>query len=385
MYRVLFAIFSISVSLAITGCSKEAAPGLVAPIAVIPEIEVGETGEVGLEEPQNVVEAEGSVPAEETRKFLGFLRKKNSDPAFEMPTTTEDESHAEDVPPPADVHPQQLITFAMADEEIEAAAPPLADEIEEEPRRGLLGFLRKKKPESAPEDSGQETLSTTISAPNSDLNVLPNRNSDSEQDAALPEPEIEPITMPEPAPEKRLRGPRWLGGGRRNGAPVAPEQPSFDRPLGVIPFGQVVPNCEVKKRDLGKHIAKAQGTAKYRLYDTDPSSIIPRTHYISGFGDGCVRQLTASLVLFGSPVVHETKRYDANNTAPYSPLDLEYEKAKRKICGVRRGKPCPSSRIDRLGREIAFVSIYKEFGDSGGWIELLLLKGDIASMETRFP
>ena len=130
--------------------------------------------------------------------------------------------------------------------------------------------------------------------------------------------------------------------------------------------------CEVKKRDLGTQVALAGG---YKLYDTAPESITPRAQYLIGFKDGCPRRFSAALALFGSAQVHEAKRYAARNTSAYTATDNAYEVAKRRACGVGKGKPCPEGRYDRLIRDVGLLTVYPSFGTTRPWMEIIMTGG----------
>jgi len=169
---------------------------------------------------------------------------------------------------------------------------------------------------------------------------------------------------------------------------------SFSRRLPSVPtgsgetlnFGTISVACGVSKRDLGKQVDKfpRNGVTKWRIYDTDPGSMTLRTQYITGFLDGCARQFTAALALFGSPQLHEIHRYGAaQKNIPYSMADIAYERVKSGICGVGRGKACPPSRSRPLQRGTSFVSVYQRFGGSAPWLEILLHNGKLLASETR--
>jgi hypothetical protein len=200
-----------------------------------------------------------------------------------------------------------------------------------------------------------------------------------DSDAAPPDDQAE--TQIAAAPRKR----GGLFGGRRNAAGVdAPDTgPGVGTPGSPLAFGQIVQACGVNRRDLGREVAKSPGSGQYRLYDTNPTSVLPRTQYLTGFKDGCARRFTASLALFGAPDVHEAKRYDTRNSSAYSGVDTAYEKVKNRVCGVRRGQPCPASKASRLAREAAFLTVYRGFGDSGVWLEIFMHKGRLEAFETR--
>ena len=152
----------------------------------------------------------------------------------------------------------------------------------------------------------------------------------------------------------------------------------------TLPFGTLKVACETPKKDMGKRVDQfpRKGRAVWRLYDTDPTSTTQRTQYITGFEDGCARQVTASLVVFGAPSLHEVHRYSkARAKAPWTKADTKYEALKSKLCGVGRKKPCPPNKLRALERNMAFVSVYKQFGDTDDWMELLLHDGAVVTEE----
>ncbi|WOI55511.1 hypothetical protein [Palleronia sp. LCG004] len=120
------------------------------------------------------------------------------------------------------------------------------------------------------------------------------------------------------------------------------------------------------------------GRTRWRIIDTAPGSTAARPQYITGFDDGCARQVNAALVVFGTPAVHETVRYAAGNGAAYSEIDTAYERIKGRVCGVGARTPCPAGRMDRLTRRAAFVTIYPVFGGPAE-VELLLDQGDLVA------
>jgi hypothetical protein len=154
----------------------------------------------------------------------------------------------------------------------------------------------------------------------------------------------------------------------------------------TVGFGDVGITCETRKSDFGQQVDQfpRDGRATWRLYDTEPTSTARRTQYITGFKDGCARQITASLVIFGTPSLHEVHRYSgARSKASWSKADNVYEDIKAKACGVGRKKPCPESKIGSLEDKLAFVSVYPTFGATSGWMELLLHNGRLQSQEMR--
>lgn len=154
---------------------------------------------------------------------------------------------------------------------------------------------------------------------------------------------------------------------------------------GTLPFGTVTVVCGLNRKQLGKVVDKSPrtGLAKWKLHDTNPTSTGLRTQYITGFADGCARQFTASLALFGSAGLHEAHRYGpAQKNVPYSATDKAYERIKLSVCGVGKGKPCPVARSKTLEKSASFVSIYQQFGGTAPWTQVLLYNGRVQATDT---
>ena len=158
-----------------------------------------------------------------------------------------------------------------------------------------------------------------------------------------------------------------------------------DVPLGqALPYGKVGRVCEAKGKKLGAKIEKFPARGRgYTLYDTIPNSTAQRTFYVTGFADGCPRQFTASLAMFGAPSMHEQLRYGQPSDAfPYTATDSAYETIKRQVCGVAKRKPC-GSRIKRLEKDTVFISTYERFGGAARWSDILLHDGDVVASAVK--
>lgn len=157
------------------------------------------------------------------------------------------------------------------------------------------------------------------------------------------------------------------------------------KPGEVLPFGEVGINCEIRPRAMGEKVDQfpREGRPVWQLYDSDPSSTEPRSQYITGFADGCARQVTAALTMFGAAGLHEVLRYSDHSERDWSQADKTYERIKRQACGVGRGEYCPAGSLDTLERQVAFVSVYPYFGAEENWLELLLHDGQVMSEEMR--
>ncbi len=152
----------------------------------------------------------------------------------------------------------------------------------------------------------------------------------------------------------------------------------------VLPYGKIARVCDMPKRALGKKVAQhPEKRRRYVLHDSDPGNTAPHTFYLTGFDDGCARQFTASVAIFGSVGMHEQLRYGLPaDVQPYSDTDKAYEKLKSRVCGVRRKKPC-GSKIGRLENDTVFLSIYENFGGNQRWSNLLLHSGRVLAQDIK--
>lgn len=136
-----------------------------------------------------------------------------------------------------------------------------------------------------------------------------------------------------------------------------------------LPFGEVAKVCGLSKSALGTPVASQSG---FTLYDSAATSTAQRTQYVTGFEDGCARQFTAALALFGDVGTLEATAYGTGGS--HSPVGAAYEEVKRQICGVPTGQPCGAAS-DRLARNTVFLTAYPAFGGSGRHADLLLHDG----------
>ena len=148
----------------------------------------------------------------------------------------------------------------------------------------------------------------------------------------------------------------------------------------TVPPGEIALLCGVAEDSLGTAIATQSG---YVIRDSDPGSVAPRPHYITGFPDGCARQFTGALALFGDVGTHEVFRYQPSNAGlEWSETDLAYEQIKARICGAAQGQPCGAA-LERLGRRTTFVSIYESFGTNPTWSDVLIHDGEVVAVDRR--
>jgi hypothetical protein len=163
------------------------------------------------------------------------------------------------------------------------------------------------------------------------------------------------------------------------GAGIEQPAPTDGAPL---PYGEIALLCGVSDDSLGTAIATQSG---YVIRDTDPTSIAPRTQYVTGFPDNCARQFTGALALFGDVGTHELFRYEPSNAEiPWSETDLAYEQIKASVCGAAQGQPCGDA-LERLGRRATFVSIYEAFGTNPEWADILIFDGAVIAMDFKTP
>ncbi len=280
----------------------------------------------------------------------------------------------------------------------ESAPEPVTDPIaaSEPQRSGFLAFLRRPNGKDAEEETPEPAVLTLDPEAEDETDALAPPGDTSP--TAFPTAEIDqPARESSPDPSSRpqlfgflnrrvpgeVRAPASDGDADVIAAAAPPpDTRAAGGPAADLPFGEVVRVCGLKRRERGTEVDRTEGGSGFTLYDTDPTSTQPRTQFISGFKDGCARQFTASLALFGSAKVHEATRYNPLNTKPYSETDAAYERVKNRICRVRDGQPCPEARAGRLDSQTAFVSVYRGFGDTGLWLEMFLHKGELVAYQT---
>lgn len=170
--------------------------------------------------------------------------------------------------------------------------------------------------------------------------------------------------------------------GRGRGGPRPGEAAAVDAlvlaaaPQGaVLPFGTMATACGTPDAALGRAIEAA---GPYVIHDTAPGSTAPRTHYVTGFADGCPRQVTAALAMFGDPATHEMLRYGPS-PGPYGAVDRAYEAIKAQVCRVASGQPC-GARIEALAADTTFLTVYPVFGGEEH-VDLLFHGGEVVAVD----
>lgn len=191
---------------------------------------------------------------------------------------------------------------------------------------------------------------------------------------------------PEPQPRGGFLGGLFGGGRSQSGGAPEPGDADYAQvgPGVTLPFGELARLCGTPERALGQAVARYPENGRgYTLFDSDPGSNAQHSWFVTGFDDGCARQFTAALALFGGPEDYELIRYGpAGQTMPVSTTDAAYETLKSSVCGVRKGQPC-GRRLSRMTGDTVFVSIYPNFGGSGQWKNLLLHDGSVLAADIK--
>ena len=260
--------------------------------------------------------------------------------------------------------------FFGTDAAVAEALSPVPPDVPQTaaPRRGgLLGLFRR-----VPETARHSAETAVEAAPESSKDVVA---SETEATANAENIEIAALT------DGDVQEPRRRGLFGRLRQPTTSDAASSDLPEvtygTVLPYGVIARNCSAKRQPLGRKVEGASGG--YKLYDSNPRTTALRTFYITGFDDGCPRQLTAAHVLLGAPSFYELLHYGpASQHLKTGKTDAAYEKVKGQVCGVRKGRPC-GARMNRLERSTFFVNAYPRSDDNTAWSEMLIHDGAVVA------
>ncbi|WIV50155.1 hypothetical protein QQG91_10790 [Marivivens sp. LCG002] len=148
----------------------------------------------------------------------------------------------------------------------------------------------------------------------------------------------------------------------------------------LLPYGEIGTNCEIAPNELGARVTSASG---YGLYDAGGDTEAPRSFYLTGFPDGCVRQFTAAMVMFGDVGTYEMLRFQAGRKAT-SATDRAYDEIQSRFCSVTIGEPC-GGQLDELAKATTFLTAYEAFGTNAHWADILIHEGRVVSVELREP
>ncbi|MEP5730284.1 MAG: hypothetical protein ABJL67_13060 [Sulfitobacter sp.] len=273
-----------------------------------------------------------------------------------------------------------------------SAGGPVAQIAPVPRQRSLFGLLRSIVPTPQPEPAA--ITEQSISADTAAASVLPALDGGA-QDAQVSDitagPDVPVVnaaldgTNPSlPVLQQPKR--RGLFGGLsapKTAAASSAESPLREVEYGtIIPYGEVARSCAAKRKVLGRKIEKTTASG-HTIYDSNPNSTQQRTFYITGFDDGCPRQLTAAHVLSGAPSFYELLHYGPTGQHLTSgETDLAYEKVKGRVCGVAKGKPC-GANMKKLERSTLFVNSYPQADDNTNWSEMLLHEDKIVATASK--
>lgn len=253
---------------------------------------------------------------------------------------------------------------------IDTTAAPNSEAILQNPRRGLAALFGRRTKEKTTDVGGMGNADV---APNAQVIA-----SGVDGVSDIIETEGEDSAKPARTVRPARKGP--FGPRRAKTSRFAQVRPGV-----VLPFGQIGLACGLRANQLGKEVDRFPERGKgYRLFDTNPATTLPRTHFITGFKDGCPRQFTASLALLDSPVLHErllsVKSSQGQHTTE---ADMVFQDIRSQVCHVGRGKACPAKRVDKMEKTIAFVTTYDRFGGNATWTEILIHNGVIAASSSQ--
>jgi len=337
--------------------------------------------------------AELAAPEPKRKPLFGFLKPK--------PTSKPEKAPVTDV--------------ANAETSVEASTEDTAA-VEAEPRKPLFGFLKRKPAEqeavevaaletpavvtdltdpAAPvQTKAEETTDTETKGVLSwlrrqkdapledkpDLDTLPEAKDAKADEATEATVQTASLTPTGPATEKNAPGLFSLFRSKPKDAP-APKGIAFGTRVG---FGSAAPLCDYPKKKIGKLVAQyPEKKPVYWLYDSAPGSEEARAFYIKGFADGCLRQVRATVVVFGSVEMHEQIRYGLPaELHPYSDTDKAYEKVKRSVCKVGAKKPC-GDKLPLLTPNTVFLSLYSTEVSAQDWANLLLHDGQLMASDRK--
>ncbi|CUH62790.1 hypothetical protein TL5118_00181 [Thalassovita autumnalis] len=335
--------------------------------------------------------AEAAAP-EPKRKFLfGFLKPKSkpaeapvtdaADAESPVEASTEDTAAVETEPrkplfgflkrKPTEqetVEVAALETPAVVTDLADPATPVLAkaEETTDTETKGVLSWLRRQK--DAPLEDKP------------DLTTLPEVKDAKADEAAEATVQTASLTPTGPATEKNAPGLFSLFRSKPKDAP-APKGIAFGTRVG---FGSAAPLCDYPKKKIGKLVAQyPEKKPVYWLYDSAPGFEEARAFYIKGFADGCLRQVQATVVVFGSVEMHEQIRYGLPaDLHPYSDTDKAYERVKRSVCKVGAKKPC-GDKLPLLTPNTVFLSLYSTEVSAQDWANLLLHDGQLMASDRK--
>lgn len=333
--------------------------------------------------------AAADIPAAEPANGGGFFGALRRALPSNQTATAPDPERIAAIAPKAEVLPQLDVTIdtpastavlplstdvaegaipVTTQDDVEAQIVPVvtAAPVTQKPK-GLFGLLRRAPaPDQDPTEGLLDTDKAETVAPSE--GVVPRTTEEFDVAAIAPQ-----------TPQRR-----GLFTPRKPSLPTGPDAGQV--PLGAkMAYGTIARVCGASRGSLGREIGKFPDRGRgYKLYDSDPSSTSVRPHYITGFDDGCARQFSAALAMFGGTEFHEQVRYQkTTGDFPYTQTDLAYEKLKNQICRVGRNTPCPPNRVAALQKDTVFVTAYERFGSNPRWASILLHDGAVLTKSIK--
>lgn len=141
----------------------------------------------------------------------------------------------------------------------------------------------------------------------------------------------------------------------------------------LLPFGAIGKACDVQARDMGGLIEK---NGKWKLYDARPGSTAVRNFFVTGFKDGCPRQVTGAVALFGDLQLYELVHFGGGGGQHGTATDAAYAQLRSRDC--RGAGACSEKGVKKLARSTAFLSVYPAPGASRS-MELLMHKRELVA------
>ena len=335
-----------------------------------PLADVAKISEVELQaEPAQVDALAAPVDTNDTRPLFQRLlgKKAEAEPEAAVEPSVDQDAITQAVEGAVEAS-EEAPTVESAEAEV-AAVPVAAPEADAKPK--LFGFL-KPKPENTQADAVVVADAEKIA---------PEDAQNDEAEIVQASLSVEPAKSPSVSAAKSERsGFKGLFSGRKAAVLTGPDA-QLVTPGTALGFGTIARVCALKKSDLGREVERSSdGKGKFRLYDSAPGSVLPRAFYITGFDDGCPRQVTAALAMFGDVAQHEALRYgEASKGKPWSETDKAYEKVKRQVCKAGKGKPC-GAKLKTLEKSTSFVTVYNTFVGAQSWRNILLHDGSVVAM-----
>ncbi|MBM1311394.1 hypothetical protein JQT66_14215 [Sulfitobacter mediterraneus] len=298
----------------------------------------------------------------------------------------ETEPVAQALPTEDEIAREGFLGTTAADPATNTAAQLQPADPAPEKRGGLLGLLRRVVPNTDPAPQDTAALAPVVldaePAPQTPVEQTTTVLETTPEDPATDAPILlASLTPTEEPPRKRAGLFARIAAPKKDKPRTGPD--ATDVPYGtVLPYGVIARVCEARRKPMGRKVEKANARG-FALFDSNPDSAAPRTFYLTGFPDGCPRQLTAASVLLGAPSFYEQLHYGpAGKHLAYGDTDKAYEKVKSRVCGARKGKPC-GSKIGQLEKSTFFVNTYERLGGNARWSELLIHNGEVLAASLK--